>query len=76
MSYLEEMLPEFRNGARIRISTWPKNQLKDAMVSGVTDEGRCLWHCSLENFLAKYKFLFKSKFKLNDLFEVQNDPVL
>lgn len=26
MSYLEELLPEFRNGAKIRISTWPKNQ--------------------------------------------------
>lgn len=26
MSYLEELLPEFRKGAKIRISTWPKNQ--------------------------------------------------
>ena len=26
MAYLEELLPEFRKGARIRISTWPKNQ--------------------------------------------------
>lgn len=26
MSSLEKILPEFRNGARIRISTWPKNQ--------------------------------------------------
>lgn len=47
--------------------------VKDAMVSGVTDEGRCLWCCSLESFLAKYKFLHKSKFQLNDLFEVQNE---
>lgn len=50
--------------------------VKDAMVSGITDEGRCLWCCSLEGFLAKYKFLRKSTFKVNDLFEVQNDPVL
>lgn len=47
--------------------------VKDAMVSGVTDEGRCLWCCSLEGFLAKYKFLHKSKFKVDDLFEVQNE---
>ena len=26
MSYLEELLPEFRKGAKIRLSTWPKNQ--------------------------------------------------
>ena len=26
MSCLEELLPAFRKGARIRISTWPKNQ--------------------------------------------------
>jgi hypothetical protein len=26
VSYLEELLPEFRKGAKIRISTWPKNQ--------------------------------------------------
>lgn len=49
--------------------------VKDAMVSGVTDEGRCLWCCSLESFLAKYKFLHKSKFQLNDLFEVQDGSI-
>ncbi len=26
MAYLEELLPEFRKGAKIRISTWPKTQ--------------------------------------------------
>ena len=26
MSYLEELLPEFRNGAKIRLNTWPENQ--------------------------------------------------
>lgn len=26
MAYLEELLPEFRKGAKIRLSTWPKNQ--------------------------------------------------
>lgn len=40
--------------------------VKDAMVSGVTD---CLWCCSLEGFLAKYKFLHKRKFKVDDLFK-------
>lgn len=45
--------------------------VKNAMVSGVTDEGRCLWCCSLEVFLTKYKFLHKSKFKVDDLFEVK-----
>lgn len=26
MAYLEELLPEFRKGAKIRLSTWPKTQ--------------------------------------------------
>lgn len=45
--------------------------IKDAMVSGVTDEGRCLWCCSIEEFLKKHKFLFKSKASIKDLFEVE-----
>lgn len=46
--------------------------VKDAMVSGVTDEGRCLWSCPIEEFLKKHNFFSKSKFKLNNLFEMQD----
>ncbi|MBS4773087.1 MAG: hypothetical protein KHX55_02290 [Proteobacteria bacterium] len=47
--------------------------VKDTMVSGITDEGRCLWCASIEEFLTKHKFLFKSKCNVNNLFEVQDD---
>lgn len=45
--------------------------VKNALVSGVTDEGHVQWCCSLEDFLAKNKFLYKSKAKIEDLFEVE-----
>lgn len=47
--------------------------VKDAMVSGITDEGRCLWCCPIEEFWKKYNFSSKSKFKLHDLFEVKDE---
>ena len=47
--------------------------VKDDMVSGVTDEGRVQWCCSLEYFLLKNKFLYKSKASVKDLFCVKEN---
>lgn len=49
--------------------------VKDAMVSGVTDEGRVQWCCSLEYFLLKNKFLYKSKASVKDLFCIKENAI-
>ena len=38
MSYLEELLPEFRKGARIRMKSWPENEYIYRKGNDVLDE--------------------------------------
>lgn len=89
MSYLEELLPEFRKGAKITKKEWDKKSYiyyKNGLIYDrnnqimynfsdfvhpycVTDDyqGAFLWGYTTETYIGK------SKAKLSDLFEVQDD---
>lgn len=67
MSYLEELLPEFRNGAKIRRKYWGDNDF--VAYSKETKNIRLIDAKSpMSN---KFKYLGKSKANIDDLFEVE-----
>ena len=66
MSYLEELLPEFRKGAKIRMDCWPKGQYICLKDGDIVDEDE----------LCRYDELNRiSNWFLNGNWELYQEPI-
>lgn len=52
MSYLEELLPEFRNGAKIRLSTWSKGKFIIYRNGDIVTNGNYVYPLSMNETLS------------------------
>lgn len=66
MSYLEELLPEFRKGAKIRMNCWPKEEYICLKDCDIVDEDGCCRHDELNHI---------SNWFLNGNWEIYQEPI-
>lgn len=66
MAYLEELLPEFRKGAKIRMNCWPKEEYICLKDCDIVDEDGCCRHNELNHI---------SNWFLNGNWELYQEPI-
>ena len=59
MSYLEELLPEFRKGAKIRQVDWSKGTYIHIVDNGIFDQGYHTFELEVEDFNSPFWELYK-----------------
>lgn len=66
MSYLEELLPEFRKGAKIRMNFWPKEEYICLKDCDIVDKDGCCRYDELNHI---------SNWFLNGNWEIYQEPI-
>ena len=66
MAYLEELLPEFRKGAKIRMNCWPKEEYICLKDCDIVDEDGCCRYDELNHI---------SNWFLNGNWEIYQEPI-